>query len=358
MTKKKAREEPLRVDPLEILRADIEKKWGKGIMVSASAILDLPQKVISAGPSLDMALSGGIPQGSWVSISGPPKVGKTVTFLSFAAACQKVGMRVHYFNIEMRLKEKNLRGILGLDRDPARFVLYQSRPELILSGKDHLEMAIHVLQTDPGCLVILDSVSALVESAVLEEGLGTQTRGGGAKMVSQFIDIVAAVVPVQNSIVCGVTHLIADTSGRTQGKVEKAANRWLYQADVRLKASWASPWCVGGVRNKDSGESEGGREIGKIVHWFCQESALGPPGIRCDGRIRYGVGVDGIYEIMEMARAASLLVPSGSWYEFTFLDEPDKPKVQGAEKAYALLAAHPDWVELLKTKVLDFLRAA
>ncbi len=364
--KKQEDEEEVTGDPLDQLRASVEKKWGKGIMVSASSILDEPQVVIPLGPNLDMALFGGIPEGSWAWISGPPKVGKTTTLLSFAAQAQRpeYGSRtIYYFNIEKRLKRKNLNGIRGLDLDPRRFVIYESKKDRILSGQDHLEIAIEVLQTVPNAVVILDSVSALVHSAVLEGGLGTQTRGGGAKLVSEFIDIVASVVPVQKSIVLGVTHIIADTSGRSAGgKVEKAANRWLYQADVRLKATYAKPWVVGATKNAE-GESVGGREIGKEVYWTCQESALGPPGIKCQSFIRYGIGVDRSYEVLEMGKAADLFTMKGHWYGFSFLaDHPELlggkevPNANGVEKAYALLNENPAWADLLNVKVGEFLR--
>jgi RecA/RadA recombinase len=367
---KDAQKEAESMNPLDLLRKEIEKKWGKNVMNSASSIMDEPQIVIPVGPMLDAALSGGIPEGSWASITGPPKCGKTTTLLSFAATAQRpeYGNRVvHYFNIEKRLKRKNLGGIKGLDISPNKFVIYESSPDLILSGEDFLEMAIHVLKTDPGAIVILDSVSALVESVVLDEGLGTQTRGGGAKLMSQFIDIVASVVPVRKSIVLGVTHQIADTSGRTQGTREKTSNRWIYQADVRLKATWGESWCVGGTKNKDTGKVEGGQEIGKIVHWICQESALGPPGIKCESYIRYGVGVDKLYEVYEMAKATGLITVSerGGWNDLVFLvgrndlvEEGKSLKVQGPEKVYKLLETHPEWVKLLESQITSFLQGS
>lgn len=365
--KPKADSEAPKLNPLDSLRAEIEKKWGKNIMVPASTIMDEPQMVIPVGPMLDTSLYGGIPEGTWVSISGPPKVGKTTTLLSFAAQCQRPeygNRRIHYFNVEKRLKKKNLAGIRGLNLDPDRFVIYESNADLILSGDDHLEMAIHVLQTDPGAIVLLDSVSALVQSAVLDGGLGTETRGGGAKTMSQFIDIVASVVPVRKSIVLGVTHIIADTSGRSLGgKVEKTSNRWLYQADIRLKATWAESWTVGGSKDKN-GDVVGGKEIGKQVHWTCQESALGPPGIKCVSYLRYGVGVDRCYELFEMARSAGLIQNNGTWCELSFLagrpDLPDGkvPKAQGAEKTYSLLAKNEAWQNILEEEVRKFLADA
>lgn len=364
---KKKEEVAVETNHSERLLAEITKQYGEGIMVNATRILDEPPMVIPMSPNLDSALSGGVPEGSWLSISGPPKVGKTTTLLSFAAECQKPengGRRVYYGNVERRLKRMNLAGTRGLDTSPDKFVVIQSDESKILSAQDHLDIYTKILQSDRGCLLIIDSISALVDSRILDGGIGTETRGSGPKLVSQFIDIVASVVPVYKSIVCGVTHLIADTSGRTQGKVEKAANRWIYQADIRLKATYAEAWKVGA-----SADGEGGTQIGQVVKWLCQCSALGPPGMKADGYLRYGVGVDKVYEAFENAAAAGLIDKAGSWYTLSFMqrhldllgvtawnDEVMKRcRAQGGENIYKLLQDNPLWVKALEDEVTAFL---
>lgn len=348
-------------DEVTHLAKEINAKFGGKVFTSAQHILEDDEEVISIAPYLDTALSGGIPRGKWVSVSGPPKKGKTTLLLTFAASAQKAGIKHVFFgNVEHRLKKKNLGGILGLNTSPDCFHIIESTLDHVMSAQDYLETFANILRRVPGCLLIIDSVSALVQAEILEGGIGTSTRGGGAKLMSQFIDLVQAVVPLQKSIVCGITHLISDTSGKTQGPVEKSANRWRYQADTRLKVAWANAWKVGG---------DDGVQIGQVMKIIVEESALGTPGMKCDAYLRYGIGIDRIYEIMEMAKPASLIETSGAWHTLSFLkkhpnllgatewnDEMLKSiKAQGAEKCYKLLMEHPEWVEVLQKEVMEFM---
>lgn len=361
MAKKKIDVELDLGDDIGHLTNEINSKYGGKVFTSASHILDEEQEIIPVSPYLDIALSGGIPLGSWVSVSGPPKKGKTSMLLTFAASCQKHGIKhVFYINAEHRLKKKNLGGIAGLNTDSACFHIIESTAEHIMSAQDFLESASNILRKVPRCLLIIDSASSLVQAEILEGGIGTTSRGGGAKLMSQFIDLVQSVVPIQKSIVCGITHLIADTSGKSFGTVEKSGWRWRYQADVRIKVSWAQPWKVGG---------DDGVQIGQIMKVLVEESSLGAPGMKCDAYLRYGVGIDRIYEIMEMAKAANLIETGGAWHTLAFIkkhpsllgvmewnDELIKSiKSQGAERCYKLLKDHPQWIEVLQKEVMDFI---
>ena len=62
---------------------NLKKKYGD-VIVPASHLLNRPTEIISVGPNLDIALSGGVPEGSWVIMSGPPKCGKSTTSLQIA----------------------------------------------------------------------------------------------------------------------------------------------------------------------------------------------------------------------------------------------------------------------------------
>lgn len=349
---------------LDRLQSEIDKEFGKGVMVDASLITEENLQIIPTCPSLDGIIGGGIPEGSWVSMAGPPKCGKTTSLLTFAAECQKkeYGARqIHFMNVEGRLKKRDLQGIRGLNLDPDMFKIYTSTRGQILSSQNYLTIATKLLQSCPMIVLIIDSISALCDSRELEGGIGTETRGGGQKLVSQFCRTVANVVPVQKSIVCGVTHLIADTSGRTQGKIESAANKWLYQADLRLKATHATPWRVG---------AEDTPQIGQTIHWVCLTSPLGPPGLKCDTYLRYGVGIDKEFETFNTAEALGLIEKSGAWYTLSFMknhlellgeakwdDEVAKTvRAQGGEKAYQMLASRPAWVNALRGDIAEFLQ--
>ena len=71
------------------LKEDVKKNFGNEVIQSASALMDRESVIIPISPALDMVLGGGVPEGSFVVLTGQPKCGKTTTSLDFAATAQK-----------------------------------------------------------------------------------------------------------------------------------------------------------------------------------------------------------------------------------------------------------------------------
>lgn len=341
-------------DLLSQVKKDLLSKYKcSGIISSGDVLLDKITTVISTGsPLLDDALGGGIPSGCFVGVSGKPKFGKTTLLLSAASQAQKLGRVVIYLDVEHRLKKMNLASCKGLDLNKDKFIHIVSTKEKVLSSQDFLDIGITYLKSIPKLFMIIDSVSCLVDQRLLDGGLGTETRGSGAKLLSGFIDQIGAVVPIQDSNVCSVSHIISDTSGKSMtGQIEKNANRMIYQADIRIKADYVTKWL------------QGEKEIGGQIHWTIQCSALGGPG-KADSWHRYGIGIDGLYETIEVARSIGLIEASGSWNELTFLGKPEYaqlipdgkiPKLQGGERVYQALIDNPKWYEALQKEIKEFL---
>lgn len=326
------------------LRSEITKGFGNGVFKSAQDVLNKKLKIIPWSKSMDDGIGGGLVEGSWISISGPKKVGKTTSFLTFAASAQKHGKTVFFLCPEARLKDMNLNGIKGLDQDPNKFVIIESSEDKILSTQDYLNIAERIIKTYPGCVIIIDSISALADQRELDEGLGCQTRGGNQKVISQFINNVAQIVSVNRTIVCGIVHLIANTSGFGASQVEKQPNRWGYQADYILRAKYADKWLAGSGENSEV--------IGQIIHWECLTSAIGIPYGKFDSYLRFKVGLDNVYEQIQYATNCGLITKAGAWYELSFLasykeileelnkDSEDKeklPKLQGSENVWQFI---------------------
>ena len=109
-----------------VLTTDLKKTFGDDILMSGNAIKEKETIVIPLSPSLDMILNGGVPEGSFVVLTGQPKCGKTTTSLQIAALAQQKqyaygdfekGREVYFLNIEGRIKKRDLSGIKGLDLD-------------------------------------------------------------------------------------------------------------------------------------------------------------------------------------------------------------------------------------------------
>lgn len=310
------------------LKDDVTKSFGENIILSGNAVVDKEVLTISVSPSLDVVLGGGIPEGSFVILTGQPKGGKTITALDIAASAQKPeyahssfknGRQVYYFNIEGRLKKRDLEGIPGLDLD--RFHVIGSQQGKILHAEEYLQIAEKVINEVPGSIVIIDSYSALCTEAEITSDMDKMQRADGAKLLAKFCRKVANVIPVNKNIVIGITHLMGNPTGYGAEFKEKSGQAIAYQTDIKLRIKKFSPWVVGTDNNN---------QIGQEVEWQVVCSALGPPGGTITSYIRYGNGIDKYTEAICLASDLGLIHKAGAWYTITSIE--DKPKFQGVEK--------------------------
>ena len=96
----------------------IEKEFGKVLSAGSELVSARKElKPLTVSPSLDLALNGGLLEGSWTIISGDPKTGKSSTCLQICKNAQDDGRPVVYVDGESRLKVYNLVGTEGLDLD-------------------------------------------------------------------------------------------------------------------------------------------------------------------------------------------------------------------------------------------------
>ena len=332
------------------IEKDIIKQFGSGIMRSGAAVIDSELLVIPVSPSLDVVLGGGIPEGSFVTFTGQPKCGKTTTSLHFAAKCQKKeyggelcpeGRDVYFFNIEGRLKKRDLEGIPELDLD--RFHVIGSEPGRILTAENFLSIAEKTINEVPGSVVILDSYSALCTEAEITSSMDKMQRADGAKLLAKFCRKIANVVPVNRNLVIGITHLMGNPTGYGAEFKEKSGQAVAYQVDVKLRAKRFSPWEI-----QDT-------QIGQKIDWQIVTSALGPPGGKITSYLRYGGGIDEETELVILGSDLGLINKAGAWFKFEFVEGDDKPKFQGAEKCRIELCKNPDTKKLLIESINNML---
>lgn len=321
----------------DIINKMLQEKYKiNDLMVNGEALVTEEIRTVSVSPKLNIILSGGIPEGCSVILAGKPKCGKTTLALHYAAKCQRpeYGNReVFYLDIEHRLKTMNLRGIPGLDLK--RFHVIHSTAKKIMSAQDFLKAAEDIITNVYNAVVIIDSYSMLTHANELASDIGTPVLGMGSyQLLSQFCRQMAQIIPVMKSNIVGITHMMANIGaiGHAAKTVEKGGNAIVYQGDVKLRAKIVRPWKVG--------SEETGKQIGQIVTWVCDFSALGAPGQEIDSYIRYGRGIDELYEIISCAMDIGLITHKGAWYTFDCL--PDKPKAQGGEGLYRYLNENPD----------------
>jgi len=328
------------------LKEDVVKNFGDDIILTGNAIVDRKNTIIPVSPSLDIILNGGIPEGSFVVLTGQPKCGKTTTSLDFAATAQrpeykgdlKDGREVYYLNIEGRLKKRDLEGIPGLNLD--KFHVIGSQQGKILHAEEYLQIAEKIINEIPGSVLIIDSYSALCTEAEITSEMDKMQRADGAKLLAKFCRKVANVIPVNKNIVIGITHLMGNPTGYGAEFKEKSGQAIAYQTDIKLRAKTFKPWTL----------SADSIQVGQEIEWQVICSALGPPGGNITSYLRYGQGIDKYMEAIVLASDMGLIHKGGAWYTLTSIE--DKPKFQGTEKVRIYLLentkAYNDLVKSIK----------
>ena len=317
------------------LKDDLNKTFGDNIILTGNSVVDKKNVIIPVSPALDIILNGGIPEGSFVILTGMPKVGKTSLSLDFAATAQKPeyqgGLKnpreVYYLNIEGRLKKRDLEGIPGLDL--SRFNVIGSQEGKILHAEEYLQIAEKIINEVPGSVIIIDSYSALCTEAEITSEMNKMQRADGAKLLKKFCRKVSNVIPVNKNIVIGITHLIGNPTGYGAEYKEGGGTGIAYQVDIKLRAKSSKPWTL----------SADSTQIGQEVEWQVICSSLGAPGGVITSYLRYGQGIDKYMEAITLASDIGIIHKGGAWYTLTAL--PDKPKFQGTEKVRNFLLENP-----------------
>jgi recombination protein RecA len=327
---------------LNQLKKDINNRHDAKIMLSANEIVDKERKIINISPALDFGLGGGIPEGSWVLLSGTPKCGKTTLALQIAAnAQQQHNKPIFIGNVEHRINKKELTGIHNLDI--SKIEMIQSQKGKVLMAQDFLQEFTNIVKNVPGSVLIIDSTSALCAEKEFTEDITSQARNEGPKLLATFCRKMASVVPVNDVTLIIIQHLIANTSGYGSPYYEDGGNKIQYQADIKLRCSSFQKWNL--IQTDDA------TRVGQVVNWQIITSALGPPGAKIQSYIRYGYGVDDIKEYIGLGFDLGIISKAGksSWCSFMYQEK--EYKAQGEEKMRNLLIENPDVLEYLKTQI-------
>lgn len=277
-------------------------------------------EVVGLSPALDIALGGGLREGSVVVMTGDPKSGKTTTALHFAAKCQQKGKKVVYVNTEGRMYKQNFTGIKGLNAD--NVLVVESTDERVLTAEDFLNIIENYINNDHGCLIIVDSLSNMVPAQELEGEVRTGVRNALPRLLSMFFKRISGTLMKNKTILVCITHNIANTGGSPYApqKMADCGNMLQYQAGTNMVITHRGKWQV----PKDTGE-----HVGQIANWSIKTScAGGRPNSTAESWIRYGIGIDEVQEIIHIACEFRLIKAAGAWYTIQCaVDEPDNTVV-------------------------------
>lgn len=199
--------------PLKEALAQIKKAHGAGAVFLLGGKEALEVEVIPTGiPELDEATGvGGIPKGRVIEIFGPESGGKTTLALTIIAQAQKLGGQCAFVDAEHALDPVYSRK-LGVDVDK----LLVSQPD---NGEQALEIVESFIRSGDISVVVVDSVAALVPRAELEGEMGDAQMGLQARLMSQAMRKLTAVISKSGTIAIFINQ-IRDKIGVMWGNPE------------------------------------------------------------------------------------------------------------------------------------------
>ena len=317
---------------LDLAVENIEKAYGAGSIMRLSKDQNIGHGVraISTGSlGVDIALGiGGVPRGRVVEIFGPESSGKTTLTLQVIAEAQKAGGLAAFIDAEHALDVHYARK-LGVRTDD----LLISQPD---TGEQALEICETLVRSGALDVIVIDSVAALVPRAELEGNMGDSLPGLQARLMSQALRKLTAVVAKGDCTVIFINQ-IRHKIGVMFGSPETTTggNALKFYCSVRIDIRR-----IGSIKQGD--QVIGNRTRVKIV-----KNKVAPPFTQCEFDILFGQGVSQSGEIVDMAVDEGLIRKSGSWYSYG-----DQRMGQGREQARQFLLDNPEIMETLQASLM------
>ncbi len=315
---------------LDAVLAQIEKAYGKGaIMKLGEDAGNTDIEVIPTGClSLDLALGiGGLPRGRMVEIYGPESSGKTTVALHAVAEAQKMGGVAAFVDAEHALDPVYAKK-LGVNLDE----LYVSQPD---TGEQALDIVDALVRSSAVDIIVVDSVAALTPKAEIEGDMGDSHVGLQARLMSQALRKLTAIVNKSKTCVVFINQL-REKVGVMFGnpEVTPGGKALKFYASVRIDVRKTDIL-------KDTEGAAGNRTRAKVV-----KNKLAPPFRQAEFDIMYGEGVSQEGCLIDLGVQYDVIKKSGAWFSYN-----DQKVANGREKMRQFLKDNPELAKEIEEKI-------
>ena len=321
---------------LDSVLAQIEKQYGKGaIRKLGDNAGNTDIEVIPTGClTLDIALGiGGMPRGRMIEIYGPESSGKTTVALHVVAEAQKLGGVAAFIDAEHALDPVYAKK-LGVNLDE----LYVSQPD---SGEQALDIVDALVRSSAVDIIVVDSVAALTPKAEIEGDMGDSHVGLQARLMSQALRKLTAIVNKSKTCVIFINQL-REKVGVMFGNPETTpgGKALKFYASIRIDVRKADLL-------KDSDGAVGNKTRAKIV-----KNKLAPPFRQAEFDIIYGEGISREGCIIDMGVAYGVLEKSGAWFSYN-----GEKVANGRDKMRQYLKDNPEIMAEMDRKIREAVKA-
>ena len=322
---------PARQRELDSAISSITKAYGEGAIMRLGAQVSRPIEVIPTGAmAIDLALGvGGVPRGRVIEIYGPESSGKTTLMLHLIASAQKAGGMAAFIDAEHAL-DPGYAKKLGVDVDQ----LLVSQPD---SGEEALTICETLARSGALDIIVIDSVAALVPKAELEGEMGMATMGMQARLMSQALRKLTAILSKAKTT-CLFTNQLREKVGVMFGSPETTpgGKALKFYASVRID-----------IRRKDTLKDAAGNAIGNHVKVKIVKNKVAPPFAEAEFDIIYNHGIDKEGSLLDVGIDLGVVEKKGAWLQFS-----GELIGQGKEAARRSLIEKPELQAKIKEAVL------
>ena len=319
---------------LEAAKLQIEKQFGQGAIMKLGDKADVSGiEVIPSGSIiLDEALGiGGYPKGRIIEMYGPESSGKTTLALHAIAEAQKMGGVAAFVDAEHALDPVYAKN-LGVNIDE----LWVSQPD---TGEQALEITENLVRSGAVDIIVVDSVAALTPEKEIEGDMGDSVMGMQARLMSQALRKLTAVIGKSNCIVVFINQIrmkigvmFGNPETTTGGQALK------FYSSVRLE-----------IRRVETIDGKGDEDaIGNRVRVKVVKNKVAPPFRKCELDIYFGKGISASASLLDSAVKHGIIDKRGAWYTM------GETKVgQGKENAVQFIEQNPEIAAEVEKKIRE-----
>lgn len=309
---------------------EIREKFGEGMIMKLGDVRKVDVEAIPTGSiSLDIALGiGGVPRGRIIEVYGPESSGKTTLALHIIANAQKAGGVAAFVDAEHALDPEYSKKIGVKIND-----LLISQPD---TGEQALDIVETLVRSNAVDVIVVDSVAALVPKAEIEGDMGDQHVGRQARLMSQALRKLTAIVARSNTIVIFINQ-IRMKIGVMFGNPETTSGGQAlkFYSSVRIEVRRTA-------QIKKAEDVVGNRVKTKIV-----KNKVAPPFKTAEFDIMYNEGISLAGDLIDSGVKYEAVKKSGNSYAFE-----DAKLGVGRENAKAFLKENPKVAEKIAKAIL------
>lgn len=310
--------------------AEAEKKFGKGVVMDFEKGIEGIEFISSGSIGLDIALGGGYAKGRIIEIYGPESSGKTTLTIHAMAEAQRTGQAVGFVDAEHAFDPTYAEQV-GVSLSKELFLI--SQPD---NGEQGLEVCEMMVRSGQFAIVIVDSVAALTPKAEIEGNMGDAKMGLQARLMSQGLRKLVAIVKKSNTCIIFINQL-REKIGVMFGNPETTTggNALKFYASQRLDIRRIG-------QEKDGDEIIANKTRVKVI-----KNKVAPPFKKAEFDIEFGTGIDKVSEVVTLGVEFGIIKKSGSWFSYG-----ETKLGQGISSVKQIMQDNPELMEEISEKII------